>query len=183
MTDVQRKAYARLKPGRHSAVKWREEAPKIQKRFDMSETLEAVGRSYGVSRQRMYQVVLQFDLKTRYSKEKGFLRGQGPEKYWLNRMLKSRQIPIGRRIAILDQFDYPTHCPIFGSKLDYIGGLGVQSERSPSLDRINPKGGYTFENMHILSWRANRMKKDGTAEEHLLIGNYLQNLTKKSLQL
>jgi hypothetical protein len=38
---------------------------------------------------------------------------------------------------------------------------------------IGPKEGYTPENTFIISWRANRIKNDGTAREHQLIMEWM----------
>lgn len=36
---------------------------------------------------------------------------------------------------------------------------------SPTLDRINPKGGYVRGNVALICWRCNRLKSDATAAE------------------
>ena len=69
--------------------------------------------------------------------------------------------------------NWPTHCPILGLELDYFAEK--RQENSPSFDRIDSTKGYIKGNIQILSWRANRIKNDGTAEEHLLIATYMKN--------
>ena len=66
---------------------------------------------------------------------------------------------------------YPTQCPILGLELDYYASQ--RQENSASFDRFDPKIGYTKENTQIISWRANRIKNDGTEEEHFKIAYYL----------
>lgn len=69
----------------------------------------------------------------------------------------------------------PTHCPILGIEL-VIGGKGRLRENSPSIDRIDNNKGYTKNNVQVISYRANRLKSNATAQELLTIGNYLVNL-------
>jgi hypothetical protein len=67
---------------------------------------------------------------------------------------------------------WPEKCPIFNITLNYNSNEG-RTENSPSLDRIDPTKGYTIDNIKIISWRANRIKNDGTAMEHRLIADYM----------
>jgi hypothetical protein len=69
--------------------------------------------------------------------------------------------------------DFPTHCPILGVELDYFAD--GREENSPSFDRIDPKKGYIPGNVAIVSWRANRIKNDGTAEEHQKIADFINS--------
>ena len=55
------------------------------------------------------------------------------------------------------------NCPVFGTKLEF-GNAGFR-DNSPSIDKIDPKLGYTIDNVQILSWRANRLKVDASIEE------------------
>ena len=71
----------------------------------------------------------------------------------------------------LDDITWPIYCPILKLKIDYFSDF--RTENSPSFDRINNNLGYIPGNVHIISWRANRIKNDGTAEEHRKIADYL----------
>jgi hypothetical protein len=62
-------------------------------------------------------------------------------------------------------------CPVFGLELDWFAE--ARKENSPSFDRVDPKLGYIKGNVQIISARANRIKNDGTAEEHRLIAAYM----------
>lgn len=66
---------------------------------------------------------------------------------------------------------FPTVCPVLGKPLAY--GLDKRGEWSPSFDRTDPSKGYVSGNVQIISWRANRIKNDGTAAEHAAISAYL----------
>jgi hypothetical protein len=63
----------------------------------------------------------------------------------------------------------PTHCPVLGIELTYGGPL----DSSPSIDRLDNTRGYTVDNVRVISTRANRIKSDGTAEEHRLVYEWM----------
>lgn len=65
-------------------------------------------------------------------------------------------------------------CPILGIKINWENE--IRGEDSPSLDRIDSSKGYIPGNVAICSWRANRIKNDGTEEEHRKIADYLHSL-------
>ena len=67
--------------------------------------------------------------------------------------------------------EFPTHCPILNIELDYFAEQ-IQ-ENSPSFDCIIPSKGYVKGNVAIVSWRANRIKNDGSAEEHRAIADFI----------
>lgn len=73
-----------------------------------------------------------------------------------------------------DDLKWPTHCPILGIELDYFGESGQRSNHSISFDRLDPSQGYIPGNVYIVSWRANRIKNDGTAEEHRRIADWME---------
>ncbi len=70
-----------------------------------------------------------------------------------------------------------THCPILGIEINWFADF--RQENSPSLDRINPKEGYIPGNVVLISWRANRIKNDGSAAEHLKIAEFLNKIENK----
>ena len=56
-------------------------------------------------------------------------------------------------------------CPITGDKLEYQSGSidkldGRQNKKSYSIDRLDPTKGYMKNNILVVSWRWNCMKKD-----------------------
>ena len=63
-----------------------------------------------------------------------------------------------------DDLQVPDICPVFGFKLIYQANR-VRLGESASLDRIDPRKGYSKNNVWIISWRANRIKADATVEE------------------
>ncbi len=54
-------------------------------------------------------------------------------------------------------------CPILGIKLQK--NFGRAKDSSYSLDRIDNARGYIKGNVIVISWKANRLKSDGTIEE------------------
>jgi len=71
-----------------------------------------------------------------------------------------------------NDLSFPTHCPILGIELNY--SASYRSDDSPSFDRIDSSKGYVKGNVAIMSWRANRIKNDGTAEEHQRIADFIK---------
>lgn len=66
----------------------------------------------------------------------------------------------------------PEYCPVLGIRL--VKGITKWAPTSPSLDRIIPEFGYTKDNVRVISWRANCLKRDGTAEEFERIAAYIR---------
>lgn len=67
--------------------------------------------------------------------------------------------------------EFPTHCPLLGIELDYFAER--TQENSVSFDRVDSSKGYVKGNVIVCSWRGNRIKNDGTAEEHRKIYEFL----------
>jgi hypothetical protein len=65
----------------------------------------------------------------------------------------------------------PINCPIFNIKINYLSER--KSRDSPSLDKIDPKKGYTKDNVQIISDLANRMKYTATKEELILFAEWV----------
>ena len=63
-------------------------------------------------------------------------------------------------------------CPIFGFTLEF-NSSGFR-DTSPSIDRIDSTKGYTVDNIQIISWKANSIKRNATLEELILLVNYLK---------
>ena len=69
----------------------------------------------------------------------------------------------------------PGTCPILGIALRRNKGKGW-CDSSPTLDRVIGSLGYTPENIRVISWRANRLKSDGTLLDFERIVSYLKGL-------
>lgn len=75
-----------------------------------------------------------------------------------------------------ESLDIPKTCPILGIPLNYFCEQ-YRDDTYPTFDRIDNTKGYIAGNVHIISWRANRIKNDGSAAEHRKIADYLDSLT------
>jgi hypothetical protein len=171
-------------------INWKQEKENLLNFIHEGTPLAKIGEHYGVSRQRIKQVLgrLKVDLrpidvrhlkhKTRLERFWGTDRGS---ELWQQQRAKFR----AKRVAALNnnvefsiQFGdivWPTHCPILGLELDYFAEK--RQENSCSFDRIDSNRGYVVGNVFICSWRANRIKNDGTANEHRLIAEYIEKNT------
>lgn len=69
----------------------------------------------------------------------------------------------------------PKRCPALGIVLKI--GDGKLHAASPTLDRRNPKKGYTPNNIAVISHRANAIKTDATIKEILAVAAWLQTVT------
>ena len=67
----------------------------------------------------------------------------------------------------------PEVCPVLGIPLRF--ATDARDAHSPSLDRIRPAEGYVRGNIAVISWRANNLKGDGSAEELRRIADWLEN--------
>lgn len=71
-----------------------------------------------------------------------------------------------------DDIVIPDVCPVLGLPLAI--ATGKSGPNSPSLDRIAPHVGYVPENIEVISWRANSLKKDATPDELRKLADYYQ---------
>ena len=160
-------------------TKWDQEIPALQKYIKLGLTLRAIAEIYDVTHQRIYQVFDKYGLETPIKTRKNWLKGRGPEKYWLNRILVTKKVPKPVRKKLLETLPTPKYCPMLGLELNY-NGTGREgwsrSDTSPSLDQIKAQGGYIEGNIQVISWRANRIKNNSTPEELMLIANYMLKL-------
>ena len=89
------------------------------------------------------------------------------------RSKKANALTAGHEWSVdFGDIDFPRYCPILGIELDY--WADTRQENSVSFDRVDNTKGYVTGNVIIVSWRANRIKNDGTAEEHKKIYEFMQ---------
>lgn len=75
--------------------------------------------------------------------------------------------------------ELPTHCPILGIELDYVGTPGraprsADKASRASLDRKDNSKGYIPGNVFVVSFRANQLKSDGTTSELRALANWME---------
>ena len=67
-------------------------------------------------------------------------------------------------------------CPVFHTPFEWgVSGLGKGNTKDncPTLDRILPELGYVEGNVAFISYRANRIKDNGTMQEHYDIADWI----------
>jgi hypothetical protein len=69
-----------------------------------------------------------------------------------------------------------THCPVFNTELSWQTKSGYRTDSAPSLDKIKPELGYVKGNVAWVSWRANRIKNNGSSEEHRRIADWIDSV-------
>lgn len=73
----------------------------------------------------------------------------------------------------------PDKCPVFGFDLgwqNWGSNGGVASYDSPSLDRIDSNKGYTKDNVQWVSWKANHIKNNSTADDLIAVAKWMKNI-------
>src|ERR1700748_307410 len=70
-------------------------------------------------------------------------------------------------LLVKEDIIVPKFCPVYGIELK--NATGYQNDSSISIDRINNKIGYIKENIIIVSWKANRFKRDSSFKEMTLM--------------
>lgn len=77
-----------------------------------------------------------------------------------------------------------THCPILKIELIYHRtGSGRPSNNTASIDRLDSSQGYIPDNVQILSWRANNLKKDISLDEMRAMSAYYTKLIESTPQI
>lgn len=80
-------------------------------------------------------------------------------------------------ITFDDLLPLPKKCPVLGISLR--ASRGPQDPQAYSLDRIENKKGYILGNIIVMSYKANRLKNDGTAQEHEAIARWMRSIKRR----
>lgn len=80
-------------------------------------------------------------------------------------------------VTVDDITPLPETCPVFGFLLEHSNGQ--QNPYAMSLDRIDNRKGYVVGNVVVISYLANRLKNDGTAEQHERIAEWMREQEQK----
>lgn len=93
-------------------------------------------------------------------------------KRWLLRQIKLRAKKIGVQFNLtIEDIVVPERCPVFDIPLQR--GKQHSCDNSPTVDRINPDGGYVKGNIAIISRLANSLKGKATAAQHRRIAEWM----------
>jgi hypothetical protein len=71
----------------------------------------------------------------------------------------------------------PEYCPVLGIPLRFNLGNKRASDNSPTVDRIDNSKGYLWNNIIVVSWRANRIKNDSTVKELRAIADFYEKVS------
>jgi hypothetical protein len=99
-------------------------------------------------------------------------RDQDPSLYLLQKArarAKRNSIPFS---LTREDIRVPPKCPVLGIPLKF---GGPQNPNSPSLDRIRNEEGYHRDNIVVVSYRANILKKDATPEELMALALFYKD--------
>ena len=96
---------------------------------------------------------------------------------------RSKKSGLEFNLTVQDLEPAPIKCPILGYDLEYLPIGKGRLHHSASLDRIDNTKGYVKGNVIIISDRANRLKKDATAEELKKLSDFYNGLTVQTQQL
>lgn len=69
----------------------------------------------------------------------------------------------------------PVTCPVLGIPIRM--ERGRQTDNSLSIDRVDPKRGYTPDNVVFVSWKVNRLKSNATLQEMRQMVEFYEELT------
>ena len=83
---------------------------------------------------------------------------------------KKKKLPIDIDPEYMKSLEFPDICPVLGIPILY--DAEARSENSPSLDKFDPKLGYVKGNVQIISWKANRLKSDGSPQDWMKIAEW-----------
>ncbi len=86
---------------------------------------------------------------------------------------KKRGIPFDLTITDLHYISYPLICPVLNIPM-YWYRDGTIHEDSCSFDRIDSSGGYSIDNIQIISFKANRAKNNLSEKELKLFSEFFQ---------
>jgi len=179
-----------------------EYAPDMKTLASLGYTLEEIGGIYGVSRERIRQILAEaYPHFERSARGAAIRKCLDSTQETLERLEDAKAkwglLPVHQRTAIeqaqveffkrkkqnassskhsweikMTDVEWPTHCPVLGIEIDWFAS--VRAENSPSLDRIDNHVGYLPGNVAIISYRANRIKNDGSLADHKNIVRWME---------
>lgn len=109
-----------------------------------------------------------------YARERAQLRAYHARRPELKMLYSARESAKRQGIPFdLEESDIqiPDVCPVLGIELEKANG--ERTYASPSLDRLVPELGYVKGNVCVISWRANKLKGEGSAAEHFKIAQWM----------
>lgn len=90
------------------------------------------------------------------------------------RSIRWRAKKENRECTILPQdIIVPDFCPVLGIPLM----AGGARDNRPSVDRFDNNRGYTKDNIRVISYRANQLKRDATVDEIRRVLHYMEGVS------
>mgnify|MGYP000591400501 CR=1 FL=1 len=106
--------------------------------------------------------------------DKKVLRANDWKKYTLQ-VLRNRGRKRKLDVTIQEKdLQQPNYCPVLGIPLVYNNKIKF-CDNSASVDRIDNTKGYIPGNVHVISFKANRLKSNATSEELMKVATYFSN--------
>ena len=100
-------------------------------------------------------------------------RDANPEKYLLRKAANHAK-DVGREFNLIEEdIKIPDVCPVFKTPFEF-SSQSEDRQNSPSIDRFDNSKGYIKDNINIISWRANKLKADGTLKEFEDLVNWMK---------
>lgn len=84
--------------------------------------------------------------------------------------VRSKAMGVAFNLTI-DDLVLPEKCPVFGTEMYWSDKI---TDDTPSLDRLVPSMGYVKGNVTFMSYKANRMKNNGTLQELEMLVTWLR---------
>jgi hypothetical protein len=150
--------------------KWREDFPTRHKKNQRNWYLKNRKRILAEGKKNRHKNAKKFkEAKIRR-------RAANPAQYMLS-VKKNECKKFGSEFSLdlSDLLPLPKLCPVLGLEINYLVLSGRPEDCSPSIDRLNNNLGYVHGNVRVICNRANRLKSDGTREEHLNIAKYMED--------
>lgn len=163
-----------------------------------------IGATYGISRQRIKQIVDKLarhgmvvsakaermearaeayaEAKvSKYGADHAEISGNPELRLLLTQRItqkrkNARAVGIAFDLTISDLYPLPETCPVLGIPLHYGTGSSGAADNAMSIDRIDPNLGYVKGNIVLVSQRANRIKNDSTVDELRRIYEFYRDL-------
>lgn len=171
----------------NSSINWELEKKTLEDLANKGLSYQDIGDKYNVTRERIRQIFKRFGLqhaqgikrKERLVRRYKKFGDPTQELYLVKRRKFASKKANAKRVGTIftisfGEIEWPMVCPVLGIPIDY-SATGI-SENSPSLDQIVPGKGYVPGNVAVMSWRANRIKNDGTLEEHVKVVTWLEKV-------
>jgi len=83
---------------------------------------------------------------------------------------------------LISRLSKNSNCECCDKKLDIDFRKNKIVDNSPSVDKVDPKKGYTKNNVAIICWRCNRQKTDATPNELRMIADYIEKFKKEVIK-